>query len=130
MLVEPKVVQHSPCSVPAKFSAVYRLLRGDGFDHVFHAESVADKCFKIFFSRNGRKNARLGIIASKKILPGAVDRNRVKRFVREVFRQHSSKFCGADMVVMVRCAHLQGGVVRGDNLESLFSQVENRCAVL
>jgi ribonuclease P protein component len=106
------------------------LLRGDGFDHVFHAESVGDKYFKIFFSRNACKNARLGIIASKKILPGAADRNRAKRLIREAFRRHNSKICKVDMVVMVKRTHLQGGVVRGDNLEALFSQVENRCAEL
>lgn len=36
---------------------------------------------------NGRGRDRLGIIASKR-LGGAVDRNRAKRRLREVFRRH------------------------------------------
>jgi len=106
------------------------LLREDGFAHVLRAESVADEHYKIFFSRNGGRNARLGIIASKKTLPGAVDRNRAKRAIRETFRRHAIKICKVDMVVMVRRAYPQQRVTRGGDLETLFSRVENRCAEL
>jgi ribonuclease P protein component len=104
------------------------LLRADGFDHVIHAENIADKHFKIFFARNCENNARLGIIASKKTLPSAANRNRVKRIIRETFRQHNIKVCKLDIVVMVRCDYSQKVDPRFDNLERLFSQVENKCA--
>jgi ribonuclease P protein component len=104
------------------------LQRADGFDRVIRAENIADKDFKIFFARNRVNNARLGIIASKKNLPSAADRNRVKRIIREAFRQHNIKACKLDLVVMVRRDYSQKVDARIDNLEKLLSQVENRCA--
>lgn len=114
--------------VSAKYTVAYRLLRANGFGHVIRAENIANKNFKIFFSRNNEKNARLGIIASKKTLPLAADRNRAKRIVRETFRQHNVKLCKLDMVVMVRRDYSQRIDMRTDNLARLFSQIENRCA--
>jgi ribonuclease P protein component len=103
-------------------------LRADGFDHVIHAENVADKHFKIFFARNCLNNARLGIVASKKILPNAIDRNRAKRFIREVFRHHSIKLWKLDLVVMVRRDYSREVNLRVEGLDKLFGQVKNRCA--
>ncbi|MDO8262956.1 MAG: ribonuclease P protein component [Gallionella sp.] len=111
-------------------TAAHRLLRENGFDHVVHAENIADKHFKIFFVRNGKKNARLGMIVGKKTLSGAVDRNRLKRIIREAFRQHNIKLCKLDLVVMVRRAYPQDCGMQVANLKMLFSRVENRCVEL
>jgi ribonuclease P protein component len=100
----------------------------DGFDHVIRAENIADKQFKIFFARNFLNNARLGIVASKKTLPNAINRNRAKRFIREVFRHHSIKLCNLDLVVMVRRDYSREVNSRIESLDKLFSQVINRCA--
>lgn len=124
----PGAVRDSRSSVPSRFTVAYRLLRADGFDHVIRAETIADKHFKIFFTRNFKHNARLGIIASKKSLSRAADRNRVKRFIRETFRRHHIKFCKLDVVVMVGRDYSWKVDTRIDNLKKLFSQVENRCA--
>jgi len=45
---------------------------------------------------------RLGLAISKKHLKRAVDRNRVKRQVREQFRRGSSDMSGVDIIVMTR----------------------------
>ena len=128
--VAPGVVQDSRFNISHRFSFTYRLLRADGFDHVIQAESVADKHLKIFFTPNHRNNARLGIIASKKTLPGAVERNRIKRVIREAFRQNTIKQRKLDMVVIVRRNPYQTQIIDTpiDYLERLFSQVEKRCA--
>lgn len=128
MHVAPRAVQDSPSSPSAEFTAAHRLLRKDGFDRVLHAENLADKCFKIFFARNANNNARLGIVASKRMLPHATDRNRVKRIIRETFRQHRIKTLSIDLVVMVRRAYAQDKLVK--DLETLFNRVEGRCAEL
>ena len=39
---------------------------------------------------------------SKRILKNAVDRNRIKRIVRESFRSHQRELSGLDIVVMCR----------------------------
>lgn len=111
-----------------KFSVTQRLLRENSFDHVFLAENMANRFFKIFFVRNSKKNARLGIIVGKKTLPKAVSRNRIKRIIRETFRRHSIKSSKLDVVVMVRQAYSPKVGTQVDNLEMLFSQVKNRCA--
>lgn len=137
MHVEPRAVQNSLFSIakPDKsksenFSSEFRLLRKDGFNHVFHTENISDKYFKIFFVPNNRKNSRLGIIASKKTFTRAVDRNRVKRIVREVFRLHSIKIRKLDLIVMVLRAYAQQRSTQRENLEMLFSRAENKCAEL
>lgn len=135
MHAAPRVVQDSlfstsplQPSLSAKFAVAHRLLRKDGFDHVICAESISGRYFKIFFVRNGKKNARLGIIAGKKILFDAACRNRAKRIIREVFRQHSIKRRKLDVVVMVKRAFSQEEGAQADNLKILFDQIENRCA--
>jgi len=135
MHVAPRVVPDSQYSIPAsrpsipaKFTAAHRLLREDGFDHVIRAENIADRYFKIFFVRNGLGNARLGMIVGKKTLSGAADRNRVKRMIREAFRQHGIKLRKLDIVVLLRNALPQRAGAQVGNLKMLFSQVENRCA--
>ena len=124
--VAPGVVQDSRSNISHQFSLTYRLLRADGFDHVIRAENIADKHFKIFFTPNYHKNARLGIIASKRTLPGAVERNRIKRVIRETFRQNTIKLRKLDLVVIVRCNPYQNQIIDThiDYLERLFSQVE------
>lgn len=47
---------------------------------------------------------------AKKRLKRAVDRNRIKRLVRESFRQHRSGLAGLDIVVLVK-----PGIERADN---------------
>ena len=130
MRAAPRAAPDLRFSISAKFTDAHRLLRKDGFSHVVHAESIEDKCFKIFFVRNSQANARLGIIARKKILPSAAHRNCIKRIIREAFRRHDVKTCKLDMVVMVRRACAQESGTRGDSLDVLFSRVKNRCAKL
>lgn len=130
MRVALKAAQDLQCDASSNFTVAHRLLREDGFSHVVRCESVADKQFKVFFSRNSRENAKLGIIASKKTLPSAVDRNRIKRIIREAFRQHNIKTLKLDLVVMVRRSYPLESNAQAVSLETLFGRVENRCAEL
>lgn len=50
--------------------------------------------------RNGP--ARLGLAIAKKSARRAIDRNRLKRVVREVFRHNRQSLPGIDLVVMAR----------------------------
>jgi ribonuclease P protein component len=51
---------------------------------------------------NGQPHARLGIIAGKKAAARAVDRNRAKRLIREVFRMVSGDLASLDIAVQLR----------------------------
>ena len=48
------------------------------------------------------ESSRLGIALTRKLVPAATDRNRVKRALRETFRRHAAKGCGMDCVVTLR----------------------------
>lgn len=131
MRVAPEAVQDSLSEYKAgSFAAKHRLLRVDGFDRVVRASNISNRFFKIFFARNDRVNARLGIISSKKIMSRSVDRNHTKRFIRETFRQHGIKTCRIDLVVMIRPAYVQTTDRETLSLAVLLSQVKTKCAEL
>jgi ribonuclease P protein component len=121
-------VLDSPYKVTNQFSGSYRLKREIGFSHVIGTDSVGDRTFKLFFHRNSLESARLGIVASKKIIPRSTDRNRIKRIIRDAFRRHNIKQYNFDLVVMVKRDYVQQLDKLNENLQKLFSQLENKCA--
>jgi len=56
----------------------------------------------LYVRRNGLTQARLGIIASNRVAPRAVDRNRFKRMAREAFRSARLHLGGLDVVIQLR----------------------------
>lgn len=77
-----------------------KLLKAAEFNRVFD-KSVrsADRYFTVLARQNTLNHARLGLAISKRKAKLAVQRNRLKRLVRENFRQ-SSNNVNADYVVM------------------------------
>ena len=51
---------------------------------------------------NSLGQSRIGLIVSKKVINLAVQRNRVKRLLRESFRLHHRKIPGLDIVILGR----------------------------
>lgn len=70
------------------FPKTHRLLTSIDFQHVFDSVEVKQggKHFTFLARRNTSSLHRLGIIISKRQMARAVDRNRVKRAIRESFR--------------------------------------------
>jgi ribonuclease P protein component len=58
-----------------------------------------DESFTILAVPNEREASRLGLAIAKRDVALAVQRNRIKRIVRESFRRHSSYIKGIDLVV-------------------------------
>ena len=56
--------------------------------------------FTVLCRANEAGEARLGLAISKKHCRRAVGRNRIKRIIRESFRQRSAELQGLDIVVM------------------------------
>ncbi len=85
--------------------------------------------FTVFANPNGLEHARIGIVAGKKAAARAVDRNRVKRIVREAFRSARAELRGLDVVVRLRrCpARGSGSVARGE-LSRLFAELASRAS--
>ena len=86
-----------------RFPRQARLRRPRDFRHVFAQPTKSvDNCFTVLARGNGCSSARLGLAISKKCAPRAVDRNRLKRIIRESFRRHHDHLEGIDLVVMCR----------------------------
>lgn len=88
----------------ASFSRSLRLLSSSEFKNVF-----ANTCFKassrhllLLACPNTQGHARIGFVLAKKQLKRAVDRNRVKRIVRESFRYIHCDLDNLDVVVLAR----------------------------
>ncbi|MEE8207286.1 MAG: ribonuclease P protein component [Nitrospinaceae bacterium] len=71
------------------FAKNERLLARSDFEHVLNLgrKKPVDRTCTLFFLPNRLGRKRLGIIASRKV-GNAVDRNRAKRKIREIFRRH------------------------------------------
>ena len=63
---------------------------------------IASRNFVLRARPNGLPHARLGIIAGKKAAARAVDRNRAKRLIRDVFRSATSDLGSLDIAVQLR----------------------------
>ncbi|MCW8948353.1 MAG: ribonuclease P protein component [Sedimenticola sp.] len=85
----------------ASFGRDLRLLKPAEFKQVFQkSRRSSDRNFTVLFLANGKSHARLGAAIAKKILKRAVDRNLVKRVVRESFRLRQQELAGFDFVVL------------------------------
>ena len=88
-----------------RFSKDSRLLDAAAFGRVFEkATRSRDKWFTVLCRRNEIEIARLGLAISKKQCKKASERNRLKRIIRESFRQHQAELEGLDIVVMNKAA--------------------------
>lgn len=93
------------------FTRQRRLLNKAEYKRVFdNAVKLSTPVFTILFYQNQLEYSRLGLAIAKKQLPKAVQRNRIKRLVRENFRLHMHTFEGYDFVVMAR-----RGIIELDN---------------
>jgi ribonuclease P protein component len=74
-----------------KFSRQSRLLKPAEFKAVFQEPiRSGDQFFRVLARENGLQHHRLGLAVSRKNCARAVDRNRIKRIVRENFRRKIS----------------------------------------
>lgn len=86
MPVDPKAVCALPSKTRKTFPICRRIRQRSEFEQAFRAEQLNNKWFVVYVRKNKSGFARLGIIASKKIMPRAASRNFVKRLIRETFR--------------------------------------------
>ena len=96
-----------------------RLSRSADFDRVFrHGRSHASRELVLYvFPRESDSPPRLGLSVSRKV-GGAVQRNRVKRLLREAFALESASLpAGSDAVVVAR--HEARGLAEREGLDGI-----------
>lgn len=78
-----------------------RLLKAAEFNAVFRARRFTFRhaTLRVIGGASPAARARLGLVVAKRVLPRAVDRNRVKRQLREAFRRRAEELPPVDLVV-------------------------------
>lgn len=106
-----------------------RLLTARDYERVFqHPQKSSGKALTVLARRSGRELARLGLAIPRKQIRRAVERNRIKRLIRESFRRHQDLLSGLDVVVIGR-SELTKKNTRGvfACLEKHWRQLSQRC---
>lgn len=114
---------------PQAFTRAQRLLSPEQFTRVFRSgRRSGNACFTVIATPAPGSSARLGLAVSKKVSKSAVQRNRIKRVVRESFRKHSAALPVLDIVVMAR-----PGAAECDNpqlanaIDALLERIARKC---
>ena len=96
------------------FAREKRLLTPRQFKAVFDSPSgkLPGRNVLILVRENGLPHPRIGLVIGKKSVKLAVERNRIKRQLRETFRLHQMELTGWDIVVISR-----KGLAELDNAE-------------
>ncbi|MDR3410814.1 MAG: ribonuclease P protein component [Formivibrio sp.] len=105
----PKAVRvsqfdHSAQGVSQDFSREKRLLTARHFKAVFDSPTgkVPGKNLLLLARENGLGHPRLGLVIGKKSVKLSVQRNRLKRLMRDSFRQHQDLLADWDIVIVAR----------------------------
>jgi ribonuclease P protein component len=85
----------------SRFEKQFRLLSASDFSEL-KVDSLSFKkpSLIIYYKKNSFNQSRIGLSVPKKI-GKSHDRNRLKRILREFFRQSKFKFLGADILIVV-----------------------------
>ena len=90
-MVTYEFTRESRLLTPGQFQAVFSKPLRFGSHHI-----------TVLITPNSDKINRLGLAIAKKRVKLAVQRNRIKRQIRESFRLHQHELPGVDMVIMVK----------------------------
>lgn len=120
--------------VDKTFARWHRLTRTDEFSSVFDfRRAIRGKLLTVHYRPrpDGENGARLGLVIGKKFVRRAVDRNQVKRVVRERFRCLRGDLPAVDVVVrlMVKSPRIDRKMLDADALALLEKLKQTRPAM-
>ena len=113
--------------VSQDFSREKRLLTPRHFKAVFDSPSgkVPGKSLLLLARENGLDHPRLGLVIGKKAVKLSVQRNRLKRLMRDSFRRNQEILAGWDIVIVARKGL---GDIENPELHQHFGKIWKRLA--
>ena len=114
---------------PLTYSQEQRLRRKREFDAVYaHGRRFGNGFFGVTAHPNAKGWPRLGLAVAVKTAGHGVERNRIRRVIRESFRLHQHEIPALDLVVSarLRARGVAGGELRAQ-LEPLWQEVRTTC---
>ncbi|VVC76929.1 Ribonuclease P protein component [Aquicella siphonis] len=109
------------------FSRTYRLAGKHDFQSVFaNPNKTAHKYFLALSIPNQLQHARLGIVLSKHRLRLSVQRNRLRRLIRESFRHNKDVLKGVDVIILLRseCIPLESSKTIRKDIDTLWQKLK------
>lgn len=109
-----------------------RIRRKAEFDAIHtKGRRLGNALFGVTARANGTAAPRLGLAVSIKVAGTGVERNRIRRAIRESFRLHQHELPPLDLVLSARARArgASGGDLRA-SLEGLWAEVMRQCATL
>ncbi len=110
---DPQQADETNQAVESRVPRDVRLVKPAEFELVFKQnERARTDSLLVMVRPNKLAYARLGMVIAKRLLPRAVDRNRVKRCVRETFRLQRLDLPACDFVVRLIAKPVSGKETR------------------
>ncbi|MBL8420128.1 MAG: ribonuclease P protein component [Dechloromonas sp.] len=112
------------------FARRHRLTRTDEFSSVFgFRRAIRGRLLTLHYQPrpDGETEARIGVVVGKKALRRAVDRNKLKRIIREHFRSLRADLPVVDLVarLAVKSTRLDGKIL-ADDFVTLLERLPQR----
>ncbi len=80
-----------------------KMIKTDDFSSVFNfRKRISTQYLAIHYQPNEHQRARLGLVVGKKIAKLSVNRNYMRRVLRELFRTQQHDICHVDLIVRVQ----------------------------
>lgn len=110
------------------FSKQKRLLEAEHFKRVFDLpnKKLSTNYVLVLASKNDLEHPRLGLVIGKKNVKLAVQRNRLKRQIREIFRLNQHLISNYDIVVVARRGFAE---IASDELQKQFIKFWKKLSV-
>jgi ribonuclease P protein component len=110
------------------FPACARIKKPSEFDHLFKSAQFRLRSgpIRLIAAPSAVGCARLGLVVGKRHLKRAVDRNQIKRVIREAFRRRRSSLPDVDVVVQL--ASVATATQVHDAFELLLTELSQRIA--
>lgn len=110
--------------ISQKFIKSSRIQRAEDFRKTFQQGEKQKRGGLVVYAKpNDLGFARVGLVISKKIVPNAINRNRLKRLIRESFRLNQQRLPDVDIIVVVTRRSLYNNQVFLCDLDKQWSSL-------